>query len=118
MKIKVVALALATFSISAQAQEALPRCALAQMIVAGAVKSYDARKQGVSLDQQVKGVPVIAGKLTATYGPNVGKTYGDTETRILQSLYENTLYSSMSRQQFDDAMTSAFYHDPNCPQST
>lgn len=118
MKIKVVALALATFSISAQAQEALPRCALAQMIVAGAVKSYDARKQGVSLDQQVKGVPVIAGKLTATYGPNVGKMYGDLETKILQNLYENTLYSSMSRQQFDDAMTSAFYHDPSCPQST
>jgi len=56
--------------------------------------------------------------LGLVYGANVGKTYGDTETRILQSLYENTLYSSMSRQQFDDAMTSAFYHDPSCPQST
>jgi len=118
LKIRIVALALATFSISAQAQGALPRCAMAEMVVKGAIRGYDAKKQGVNLDQQTKDVKSMADKLGLVYGANVGKTYGDTETRILQSLYENTLYSSMSRQQFDDAMTSAFYHDPSCPQST
>lgn len=118
IRVGVLAIALATFTLSAHAQGALPRCAVAQMIVAGAVKGYDARKQGVPMDQQVKGVQVMAGKLATTYGPNVGKTYGDVETKILQNLYENDQYSDMTRAQFDEAMTAAFYHDPSCPQST
>jgi len=115
-----VALTLATFCFGAHAQTqgALPRCAVAEMIVKGAMRGYDARKQGVSFDQQAKDVKSMADKLGLTYGANVGKTYGTTETNVLQNLYENDQYSNMTRQQFDDAMTSAFYHDPSCPQST
>jgi len=112
-----LALALFTISAHAQTQGPLPRCAVAQMIVKGAVKGYDARKQGVSFDQLAMDVHVTADTLGLTYGANVGHTYGDVETKILQSLYENVAYSSMSADQFRDAMKAAFYRDPSCPQS-
>jgi hypothetical protein len=103
-------------SVQAQTPKPFPICKRAEMIVNGAVSAYQARQRGVSYERQVKDVQFVAGKLVGTLGPAGAKSYGEIETKVLQSLYKNPQYSNMALQQFRDAMNAAFYQGAKCPQ--
>jgi hypothetical protein len=47
------------------------------------------------------------------FGDNMGQTYADVETKLLQNLYTNPHYEQMTPDRFKDAMT-ASYMD-GCP---
>lgn len=102
----------------AQTPKPLPVCERAEMIVNDAVSAYQAKKHGASYEQQVKAVQSVADKLVGTLGPNIAKSYADIETKILQNLYNGPEYSSMSLQQYRDAMNEAFYRGAGCSQPT
>jgi hypothetical protein len=98
-----------------QSPPKIPRCSAAQIIVTGAYRSAQFKQQGQSYDQQVMNVQAVAARLAVRFGDNMGKTYADVETKVLQNLYTNPHYEQMTPDQFKDTMTASIMG--GCPQA-
>jgi hypothetical protein len=97
----------------AQQQPKIPRCSAAQIIVTSAYRSAQFKQQGQSYDQQVMNVQNVGARLAARFGENMGRTYAEVETKLLQNLYTNPHYGQMTPDQFKDAMAASFMD--SCP---